>query len=86
MSPAQSNGRQDTRGKYTNKAADQSSVGMQAGVVFGDVHLYQTSDDAAPREKYHVALNCLDGNMPRRARSSFSMPLMRGSPVTWKAK
>ncbi len=67
MSPAQSNGRQDTRGTYTNQAGDQSNVGMQAGVVIGDVHLYQTSDDAAPREKYRVALNCLGGNMPRRA-------------------
>ena len=58
---------QDNRGTYTNKAGDQANVGMQAGVVIGDVHLYETSEGAAPGEKYRVALNCLDGNMPRRA-------------------
>jgi hypothetical protein len=51
----------------SNEARDQSTVGMQAGVVFGDVHLYDVPEGESPRGKYRVALNCLSGNMPRRA-------------------
>ena len=50
----------------TNLANDYANVGIQAGVVNGNVHVYEVRGKRLA-DKYRVALNCLDGNMPRRA-------------------
>ena len=62
---------------FTNQAYGYAHVGVQAGVVNGDVHLYDVRGDL-PKEKYRVALNCLDGNMPRRAEELINEAVAAG--------
>ncbi|MFI0419149.1 hypothetical protein [Spongiactinospora sp. 9N601] len=52
----------------TNSAAGSASVGVQAGVVHGDVNNYMVSPDATPEEKFRTGLRYLEGGMARRAR------------------
>ncbi|MGW0809818.1 hypothetical protein [Nonomuraea sp. NPDC002799] len=52
---------------YVNTAESGATVGTQVGVVNGNVTVYEVSGEDPPEKKYEVALNCLRGNMPRRA-------------------
>lgn len=51
----------------TNVAADSAHIGVQAGTVHGGVHMYTTSADASPEEKFETGVRFLNGGMPRRA-------------------
>ncbi|RBQ15074.1 hypothetical protein DP939_37370 [Spongiactinospora rosea] len=52
----------------TNSADGSARVGVQAGVVHGDVHNYTVSPDAAPEEKFRTGLRFLEGGMAKHAR------------------
>ena len=68
-SPLPGQGRQRAGPSHaTNEARDHANVGIQAGVVNGNVHIYEVRGEL-PADKYRVALNCLDGNMARRAEA-----------------
>ncbi|PZG53033.1 hypothetical protein C1I98_06265 [Spongiactinospora gelatinilytica] len=54
--------------RVTNSADGSARVGVQAGVVHGDVNNYTVSPDAAPEEKFRTGLRYLEGGMARRAR------------------
>ncbi|MFC4586547.1 hypothetical protein [Sphaerisporangium corydalis] len=47
--------------------ADSSNIGVQAGVVHGDVYNYTTPPDPSPRERFETGLRHVQGNMPRLA-------------------
>jgi hypothetical protein len=51
-----------------NIAMDSSQIGVQAGVVHGDIYVYTTFKDASPEEKFEAGVRFLNGGMPRRAR------------------
>jgi len=51
-----------------NAATGSSRVGVQAGVVQGDITIYQTEDDDPPQKRFETALALLNGGMPTRAR------------------
>ncbi len=48
-------------------ATGDAKVGVQAGVVNGNVHIYDVDPSATPEKKFATARNLLAGNMPRRA-------------------
>lgn len=50
-----------------NVANDSANVGVQAGIVHGDIHNYQLGPDASPEEKYRVGVAYLDAGMPAKA-------------------
>ncbi|MBD2898286.1 hypothetical protein amrb99_72530 [Actinomadura sp. RB99] len=52
----------------TNYAEDNSQVGMQAGVVHGDVTIYSTPPGASPMERFEIGVRLLDGGQSSRAR------------------
>lgn len=52
----------------TNYAEDNSQVGMQAGVVHGDVTIYSTPPGASPMERFEIGAKLLDGGQSSRAR------------------
>ncbi|MEO3858444.1 hypothetical protein [Acrocarpospora sp. B8E8] len=46
--------------------ADSSHIGVQAGIVHGDVY-YQAPPDSSPQEKFETGVRYLEGSMPRPA-------------------
>lgn len=51
-----------------NYAEDNSQVGMQAGVVHGDVAIYSTPPGTSPMERFEIGVRMLDGGQSSRAR------------------
>ncbi|MCP2341037.1 hypothetical protein [Actinomadura rupiterrae] len=62
----------------SNYAADDSRVGMQAGVVHGDVTIYSAPPAASPREKFEIGARLLDGSQPSKAREVIGEAVMAG--------
>ncbi|MFI7625583.1 hypothetical protein [Microbispora rosea] len=48
-------------------AADDAQVGVQAGIVHGDVNYYTTSPDPSPEEKFEIGVRFLEGGATGRA-------------------
>ncbi|MFC6880643.1 MULTISPECIES: hypothetical protein [Actinomadura] len=61
-----------------NYAEDNSQVGMQAGVVHGDVTIYSTPPAASPTERFEIGVMLLDGGQPSKAREVISEAVMAG--------
>ncbi|MEU5876419.1 hypothetical protein [Spirillospora sp. NPDC047279] len=57
--------REDDDEKVVNNAYEGANIGVQ-GVVHGDV-IYEIAGDDPPERKFEVAVNCLNGGIPRRA-------------------
>ena len=51
----------------TNVAGDSANVGVQAGVVHGDITSYTISPDPSPEEKFELGMHYLDGGMRQKA-------------------
>ncbi|MFI6763595.1 hypothetical protein ACIBF5_31175 [Micromonospora sp. NPDC050417] len=60
-----------------NIARDSASVGVQAGVVHGDL-IYQVAPDASPAERYRKGVLHLDGGMPAKARKLIHEAIIEG--------
>ena len=54
-------------GAATNVADGAASIGVQAGVVHGDVSVYQGTSESA-EDRYRTGVHYLDGGMPTKAR------------------
>lgn len=65
-------------GTAANYAAGSSSVGVQAGVVHGDVNIYETPPGASPAEIFETGAHLLDGGMPGKARELIEKAVMDG--------
>ncbi|GAB1823457.1 hypothetical protein [Herbidospora sp. RD11066] len=63
---------------YTNHAEGDANVGAMFGVVNGNVHIYDVRGEDTPRRRYEVALNCLRGNMARRAEELIRQVVAEG--------
>ncbi|MFG2088526.1 MULTISPECIES: hypothetical protein [unclassified Spirillospora] len=55
-------------GTTTNYAGDSAYVGVQAGVVHGDVYVYETPAGASPAEMLEIGVRLLAGGIPGKAR------------------
>ncbi|WP_433228923.1 hypothetical protein [Actinomadura formosensis] len=62
----------------TNYAEDSSQVGMQAGVVHGDVTIYSAPPAASPKERFEIGTRLLDGGQPSKAREVIGEAVMAG--------
>ncbi|GAB3147304.1 hypothetical protein [Microbispora hainanensis] len=51
----------------TNVAADDAQVGVQAGVVHGDVYYYAVAPDSPPEKKFEIGVHFLEGGAAGRA-------------------
>ncbi|WP_405090683.1 hypothetical protein OG767_24465 [Micromonospora sp. NBC_01392] len=65
-----------------NVAEEGADVGVQAGVVHGDIHLYRLSSNPNPREQFVTALNYLDGRVRDEARSLIEQAVAGGYVTT----
>ncbi|TNY36869.1 hypothetical protein [Thermomonospora catenispora] len=61
----------------TNYAGDSAFVGVQAATVH-DVHIYSSSPDASPAEKFEIGVSLLDGGVPGKARQLIREAVMAG--------
>lgn len=62
----------------TNYAGGSSHVGVQAGVVHGDVNVYETPAGASPAEMFEIGARLLAGGMPGKARELIGKAVMEG--------
>lgn len=60
-----------TNHAFTNHAEGDAHVGVQAGVVHGDIHFFQAPPDATADQKLAVAMRYLDSGSPGEARRRF---------------
>lgn len=51
-----------------NYAKDYAHVGVQAGIVHGDVNYYSPSPGASPSERFEIGVSLLNGGIPGKAR------------------
>ena len=68
-----------------NAASDESQVGVQAQVVYGDVTVYQVRPGASPEEKFQVGVRCLNAGMATRARKLIGA-VITGTQETWEMR
>ncbi|MCQ0013774.1 hypothetical protein [Actinomadura madurae] len=59
-----------------NYAGGSARVGVQAGVVHGDVYVYETPAGASPAEMFEIGVRLLAGGIPGKARELIGKAVM----------
>ncbi|MGY4684165.1 hypothetical protein ACWIGG_20565 [Micromonospora aurantiaca (nom. illeg.)] len=66
----------------TNVAQGNAHVGVQAGVVHGDINFYRVPPGSSPEEEFALGLKYLDGRVRDRARMLIEKAVARGHLTT----